>query len=244
MSPLMGEAIGTAASVMLGTAATCRMRLGGGDGSWHALTMSMAWVGATFAGLLIAASSGAGHLNPAVTLGLYAGGHFPGDRVQPFMLAQCLGAFLGAALMWLSCLPLWGQARGDRRTIDCFCVQPAVRAPLGILLVEVVGTMLLVAGFLALRKACAADPTTSVVEGRGIMLWAIGGAALTLSLGLSLAGGWGVALNPARDLGPRLAHTLLPLPGKGSSAWWEAWPAVVGPLVGAWIAGALSRTVA
>jgi glycerol uptake facilitator protein len=237
----MGEMIGTAALVMLGTSATCRERLASPGASGHSGVPALAWAGASFVGLLLAASLGGGHLNPAVTLGLSLAGHFPGERVQSFMLAQAAGAVTGSGIMWLCCLPLWGQARGQVRTLDCFCVQRQVRAPLGTLLVEIVGSALLVAAVLALRRACGADAVTSAVEGRGVLLWALGGGGLALALGLSLGGGWGMALNPVRDLGPRVAHALLPMAGKGSSEWHEAWPAVVGPLVGAWMTAAAAR---
>jgi glycerol uptake facilitator protein len=243
MSPLMGEVIGTAAMVMLGTAAICRLRSASPERASPSAALALASAAAAFVGLLVAASLGAGHLNPALTLGLYMAGHFPGDRVQPFMLAQGLGAFLGAVLMWLTCLPQWGQAR-DGRTLECFCPEPPVRAPLGLLVCEMVGTVILVAGFLALRRACNADAMTSLVEGRGILLWAVGGGGITLGVALAVGAGSGLALNPARDLGPRLAHALLPMPGKGPHVWKDAWTALIGPLLGAWLAGALARIVA
>lgn len=243
MSPLMGEMIGTAAMVMLGTSATCRLQSERPERPSPSMTLALSWATAAFVGLLVAASLGAGHLNPALTLGLYMAGHFPGDRVQPFMLAQGSGAFLGAVLMWLTCLPRWGQVR-DGRTLECFCPESQVRAPLGLLVCEMVGTAMLVAGFLALRRACNADAVSSFVEGRGILLWAMGGAGIMLGLALATGAGSGLSLNPARDLGPRVAHAVLPMPGKSAHAWWQAWTAVIGPLLGAWVAGAIARIVA
>jgi glycerol uptake facilitator len=179
------------------------------------------------------AVSGA-HLNPAVTIALAAIGKFDWARVPGYVAAQMIGAAGGAALVWLTYLPHWRLTDDKAAKLAVFCTGPAVRQPLANLLTEIVGTALLILAVLAVLTPKNLVPNSGFDTGFapalvGAIVWAIG---------LSLGGPTGYAINPARDLGPRLAHFLLPIAGKGHSDWTYAWVPVVGPILGG-VAGAL-----
>ncbi|MFH1964314.1 MAG: MIP/aquaporin family protein, partial [Acidobacteriota bacterium] len=145
------------------------------------------------------------------------------------------GAFTGAALVWLSFLAHWKETDDPEGKLGIFATIPAVRKPFANLLTEIIGTALLLFGILAIGDnaqalTSAGDLDLSVVFSGGIQPLVVG--LLVLGIGLSLGGPTGYAINPARDLGPRLAHALLPIPGKGSSQWYYAWVPIVGPLIG------------
>jgi glycerol uptake facilitator len=170
------------------------------------------------------------HINPAVTLGLATAGKFPWHEVPAYLAAQMLGAFLGAVLVWLTYLAHWGETSDPQKKLLVFSTVPAVRRlPLNFL-TEIIGTFTLVFGVMALASYVPANTSGLTPLLVGFLVWAIG---------LSLGGPTGYAINPARDLGPRIAHALLPIPGKGGSDWVYAWVPIVGPVVGG-IAGALA----
>jgi glycerol uptake facilitator protein len=184
------------------------------------------------------AFSGA-HLNPAVTLGLAATGRLEASVVPAYLSGQFAGAFLGAVLVWLAYLPHWKATEEPGSKLAVFCTGPALRSPWANLACEFIGTAVLMLGVLAILSPRNLVPNSGFEKGFapalvGVMVWAIG---------LSLGGPTGYAINPARDLGPRLAHALLPIPGKGGSDWGYAWVPVIGPVLGG-IAGAWIHRIA
>ncbi|MGD7654249.1 MAG: MIP/aquaporin family protein, partial [Verrucomicrobiales bacterium] len=176
------------------------------------------------------------HINPAVTVALASMGAFPWEQVPGYIGAQLLGAMAGAVLVWLSYLAHWGETDDQEGKLACYCTGPAVRNPLANCLTEFIGTVMLVFGVLAIGKlstGLTGDLPAAMNTFAGPMLVGL----LVFSIGLSLGGPTGYAINPARDLGPRIAHSLLPIAGKGGSDWMYAWIPVVIPLVGG-VAGA------
>lgn len=169
------------------------------------------------------------HLNPAVTLALAAVGKLAWNDVPRYLAGQLVGAFLGAALVWLAYLPHWSETADPNLKLAVFSTAPAIRRLPANFLTEVIGTFVLVFGVLALGANQAPHDTglTSLLV--GFLVWAIG---------LSLGGPTGYAINPARDFVPRLAHALLPIPGKGGSDWAYSWVPVAGPIVGGVIGAA------
>ena len=175
------------------------------------------------------------HLNPAVTLALAAVGSFPWTKVPGYILAQILGAFLGAVVVWVVYLPHFAETEDQELKLAVFCTAPAIRRPFSNFIAEVIGSAILLFGILAIA-ANAQKLTTptgidlSLVFSQGIQPILVG--FLVWGIGLSLGGPTGYAINPARDLGPRLAHAVLPIAGKGKSDWGYAWIPVVAPLIG------------
>jgi glycerol uptake facilitator protein len=167
------------------------------------------------------------HLNPALTIALAAIGQFKGS-VPMYILAQMIGAFLGAILVWLAYLPHWSVTEDPAAKLGVFCTIPAIRRPPLNLITEIIGTFVLVVGVLAIPSVKNLKPELGFSTGLGPLL--VG--ALVWAIGLSLGGPTGYAINPARDLGPRLAHMILPIPGKGSSDFGYAWVPVFGPVIG------------
>jgi glycerol uptake facilitator protein len=236
MTPFTGELVGTAILVLLGNAVMANRNLaqtpGGGMG-W--LGAAIGWSAALFTGTVCVAWASGAHLNPAITLGFWVAGIFPADQVGHYMLAQTLGAAIGAGLVWLAFLPHWGRTQDSAATLRCFCAVPAVHAPLGNLLVEIVATAVLVFGILQVKVMQFNLDSIAVIP---LELGAVGAVPvtlLTLAIAVGLGGLVTAATNPARDLGPRLAHAILPIAGKGPSHWSTAWVPVLGPLAGAWL---------
>ena len=224
MSTFVAELIGTALLVLLGDGVVAAVLLGKskaqGSG-WMVITTGWA-LGVALPVYAVGGISGA-HINPAVTIGLALGGKFAWSGVAPYVAAQMLGAFLGAVLVWLTYLVHWSVTDDPVIKLAVFCTAPAIRRPLANALTELIGTFVLVFGVLALganQPASASGLTPLLV---GVLVWAIG---------LSLGGPTGYAINPARDLAPRIAHALLPIPGKGGTDWSYAWVPVFGPLAG------------
>jgi glycerol uptake facilitator protein len=176
-----------------------------------------------------------GHLNPAVTIGLAAIGAFAWSQVPGYIAAQMIGAFIGAVLVWLMYLPHWKVTADPGSKLAVFATGPAIRNTGANFVGEVIGTAVLVFGILAIAGNAQTlskpgDVDLSFVFSRGLMPLLVG--VLVLGIGLSLGGPTGYAINPARDLGPRLAHAVLPIHGKGSSDWGYAWIPVIAPIVG------------
>ena len=228
MSAFTGEFLGTMLLILLGDGVVANVVLKGtkGHGSgWIVITFG--WAMAVFVGVVTAAKASGAHLNPAVTIGLAAAGTFKDVHLLPtYLVAQMLGAAAGATLVWLLYYSHFDQTDDSDAKLGVFCTGPAVRSPLLNLLSEIVGTFVLV--FAALM-------ITSPSGGLG-SLDALPIALVVLAIGLSLGGTTGYAINPARDLAPRIMHALLPIPGKRGSDWSYAWIPVVGPIVGAVLA--------
>src|SRR5215475_13586668 len=176
------------------------------------------------------------HLNPAVTMGFaISSGDF--GKFVPFVLAQVAGAFVGAALVWIHFLPHWQETPDQTLKLACFCTGPAIRRFGANLISEILGTLVLVLVVGAIFSRAVAD--SGPASGLGPYLV----AALVWGIGLSLGGTTGYAINPARDVGPRLAHAVLPIAGKGPSDWSYGIVPIIGPLIGGGLGGLLLRAV-
>jgi glycerol uptake facilitator protein len=200
---------------------------------WMVITAG--WAFAVMAGVFtaIACGSSDAHLNPAVTLGFAVrAGDF--GKVAPYIGAQMLGAVAGAVLVWLHYLPHWKETPDAPGKLACFCTAPAIRSLIPNLISEIIGTFVLVfvVGAIFSKNVAAGGPGSLGPYLVGSLVWGIG---------LSLGGTTGYAINPARDFGPRVAHAILPVAGKGGSDWGYATIPVVGPLVGGMLAGWLLR---
>src|SRR5687767_8674533 len=178
---------------------------------------------AVMAGAFAVGQFSGAHLNPAVTVGLWISGDIDGGDVPEYFAGEFVGAFIGATLVWLSYLDHWRETEDPGLKLAVFCTAPAIRNPVANIITEVVGTFVLVFGVLAFF----ADKATAATGLGGLLV-----GLLVLAIGLSLGGPTGYAINPARDLGPRIMHAILPIPGKGSSDWGYSWVPVVGPLAG------------
>jgi glycerol uptake facilitator protein len=235
MNAYLAELIGTMLLIIFGDGVVANVVLAkskGQQGGW--MVIATGWgLGVAVAVYAVGTISG-GHINPAVTLGLAAIGQFPWALVPGYVVAQLVGAFLGAIVVWLAYLPHWAVTDDPARKLGVFCTIPAIRRPAANLLTEIIGTFVLVLGALAIPSKENLVPQSGFSTGFGPFL--IG--ALVWAIGLSLGGPTGYAINPARDLGPRLAHLLLPIRGKGKSDLGYAWVPVLGPVLGG-IMGAL-----
>lgn len=240
MSPFIAELIGTMLLIILGDGVVANVVLNqtkGQNSGWIVITAGWAF-GVTVAVYAVGTFSGA-HLNPAVTIGLASIGKFGWALVPWYIAAQMLGAFLGAVIVWLAYLPHWAVTESERLKRAVFCTAPSIRSPVSNLITEIIGTAVLVLGVLAILTPKNLNPSFGWDVGLGpalvgVIVWAIG---------LSLGGPTGYAINPARDLGPRIAHAVLPIPGKGSSDWSYAWIPVVGPVLGGVIAAFLYKAL-
>ena len=231
----LGEFFGTMMLIILGNgavASTLLKKSKGHEAGWVAITSG--WFIAVVMGVFVAQSVGSPNadINPAISVAKYLWHYYTLNTMFMFMLAQVAGAFVGAVLVWLVYLPHWKETEDPHLKLSVFSTQPAIRAYPHNLLCEAIATAVLVLGVAAIfSKATAGGLAT------GLGPYLVG--ALVWGIGLSLGGPTGYAINPARDLGPRLAHALLPIAGKGHSDWKYAWVPVVGPILGgmtaAWI---------
>lgn len=239
-SILMGEILGTFLLILLGDGVVANVVLAktkGNNSGW--IVISWAWGMAVFVGAYTAASISGAHLNPAVTLGLAITGATPWTQVPFYVIGQFVGAFLGAVVVWISYRDHFAATEDKAGKLAVFCTGPAIRNTVNNLITEIVGTFVLMIGILAIKGANMQAGTGAAVP---INLGAVGilpVALLVLAIGLSLGGPTGYAINPARDLGPRIAHFVLPVSGKGDSDWAYSWIPVVGPLIGASLAALL-----
>lgn len=228
---LVGEIIGTMILILLGDGVVANVVLNkskGQDSGWIVITTGWG-LGVAMAVYVTGWLSGA-HINPAVTIGLFSIGGVTFGQMIIYIIGQMIGAFLGAVLVWLAYLPHWEATDDPGTKLAVFCTAPAIRnLPLN-LITETIGTAMLLLGVLAL----GAEPNNI---GAGV-----GGAFavgfLVFAIGLSLGGPTGYAINQARDLAPRIAHAILPIPGKGGSDWEYSWVPIVGPTLGG-VIGAL-----
>ena len=241
MQSLLAEAIGTMILVLLGDGVVANVvldRTKGRNSGW--IVIATGWgVAVAIAVYAVGRISGA-HLNPAVTIALATMGSFPWSQVPGYIGAQMIGAILGAVLMWLMYLPHWRVTADPASKLAVFCTAPAIRTTAGNCIGEVIGTAVLLFGILAIAANAQTlskpgDVDLSVVFSRGLQPLLVG--ILVLGIGLSLGGPTGYAINPARDLGPRIAHAILPIPGKGPSDWGYSWIPVIAPIIGG-VAGA------
>jgi glycerol uptake facilitator protein len=239
-SPFLGEFLGTMILILLGdgVVAAVLLKKSKAEGSgW--MVIATGWALAVMAGVFtsIACGSSDAHLNPAVTIGFAVrDGNFA--KFAPYLAAQMLGAMVGAALVWLQYFPHWKETEDAGAKLGCFCTAPAIRNTLANLISEIIATFVLVfvVGAIFSKSVATAGPAA------GLGPYLVG--SLVWGIGLSLGGTTGYAINPARDLGPRIAYSVLPIAGKGGSDWGYAPIPVIGPLVGGALAGVLLRVLA
>ncbi|MEM6629497.1 MAG: MIP/aquaporin family protein [Bacteroidota bacterium] len=239
MTPFIGEIVGTAILILLGCGVNANVSLSktaGNESGWIVITFG--WGLAVFTAVFIVGQFSGAHLNPAVTVGLAAAGKFPWDQVAPYMAAQFLGAFIGAFLVWLTHIDHFNATKDKGTKLGVFSTNAAIKNPVINLITEAIGTFVLVFGALYLAAPSIAGPEGQV-GGLGA-LDALPIGLLVFAIGMSLGGPTGYAINPARDLGPRIMHAVLPIQNKGGSNWSYAWIPVVGPILGGFGAAALA----
>ena len=236
-SPFIGELVGTLVLILLGNGVVANVVLKktkGESAGWMVITAG--WGFAVMIGIFTANAFGsaAAHLNPAVTVGL-AVIRQDYSLLTTYIPAQLIGAFLGAILVWLQYFPHWKATEDPGSKLACFATGPAIQSSGANFLSEFIATVLLIVGVVAIGYAGTSDPDKGGIPS-GLTPYLVG--MLIWSIGLSLGGTTGYAINPVRDLGPRLAHAILPIPSKGNSEWGYSWIPVVAPIAGA-IAGGL-----
>lgn len=228
MDQFLAELAGTATLILLGDGVVAGVVLKGTkneNAGWIVITI--AWALAVVFGVYVAGEISGAHLNPAVTIALAAAGSFDWAQVPLYLAGQMAGAILGAILVYLHYLPHWKNTPDPGAKLAVFCTAPAIRDNTGNLISEFLGTFVLLFGLSAIGANRFAEGLNPLVVG-----------LLILAIGNSLGGTTGYAINPARDLGPRIAHAFLPIHGKGGSDWGYAWIPIVGPILGG-ICGAL-----
>jgi glycerol uptake facilitator protein len=233
MSPFLAELVGTMILIALGggVCAGVSLRKTFSESSgW--MVIGAGWGLAVAMGVYAVGSISGAHLNPAVTLALAFNGDFPWSEVPSYILAQIIGAMAGALLVYLQYLPHWGVTPDPATKLGVFSTSPAIQHPVGNMLSEIIGTFI----FVMVLLSIGANQFT-----QGLHPLIVG--LLVVSIGLSLGGTTGYAINPARDFGPRLMHFLLPIPGKGPSNWKYAWVPIVGPLLGGSLGGLFYKNV-
>ncbi len=237
ISEFMGELMGTMFLIILGDGVVANVVLNkskGQNSGWIVITTG--WAFAVMVGVFVAGAfgSGAAHINPAVTIGFAVAGSFPWANVPLYIIAQLIGAFLGGVIVWLAYMPHWAETKDQGTKLAVFSTGPAIPNMIMNNITEIIGTFVLVLGVAAIFSQ---GSTAMGIPTSGLGPFIVG--ALVWGIGLSLGGPTGYAINPARDLGPRIAHQLLPIAGKGGSDWGYGWIPVVGPVIGGIIAGIL-----
>jgi glycerol uptake facilitator protein len=237
MSVFTAEFVGTMFLILLGTSVVANVILHGTKGynsGWMVITTG--WALSVFVGVVIAGPYSGAHLNPAVSLGLAIAGKFEWNLLGTYVAAQLLGAMAGAIITWLVYRDHFNQTTDPDVQLAVFSTGPAIRNPLFNLLSEIVGTFVLIFVVFYFTEAEIRGPGTPIGLGS---LGAMPVAFLIWAIGLSLGGTTGYAINPARDLGPRIVHAILPIKHKGSSHWQYSWIPIFGPFIGAALAAAL-----
>jgi glycerol uptake facilitator protein len=235
MNPFLAELLGTMVLVLLGNGVVSNVLLTktkGNNGGWIVITFG--WGIAVFAGACIANEASGAHLNPALTIAMYALQKVTWDVALAYMLAQFLGAMLGAALVYVHYRLHFQVTESADDKLACFCTAPNLAGHLQAFLCEVIGTFVLVFVILQFHAPGVEGATPSTIGLGSIGLVQVG--LLVIGIGLSLGGTTGYAINPARDLGPRIVHFLLPIRDKRDSNWSYAWIPVAGPICGALLA--------
>lgn len=227
MTPFVSELTGTALLIILGDGVVANAILNktkGNNGGWIVITFG--WAIGVFVGVYVTAASSGAHLNPAVTIALASLGKFAWASVPLYIAAQLLGAMLGSLMVWLVYRRHFEATPDNDTQLAVFCTGPAIRNPVDNLISEITGTFVLILGILFL---VAPNNTLGSLDALPVAL-------LVLGIGLSLGGTTGYAINPARDLGPRIMHAILPIKGKGSSDWGYSWIPILGPVIGCLLA--------
>jgi glycerol uptake facilitator protein len=224
MSPFAAELIGTMILIIFGGGVCAGVTLKKSfsqNSGW--VVIAFGWGFAVMIAAYVAGNYSGAHLNPALTIALAVAGKFAWNQVGIYIAAQMIGAFLGAVVVWLHYLPHWKETEDPGAKLGVFSTGPAIKNTFANLLSEIIGTFVLVFVLLAFgaKGMKFADGLQTLIVG-----------FLIVGIGLSLGGTTGYAINPARDLGPRIAHFILPIAGKGSSNWSYAWIPVVGPIIG------------
>lgn len=238
MTPFIAEILGTMIMILLGNGVVANVLLKdtkGNNSGWMVITS--AWAFAVFVGVTIAGPISGAHLNPIVTLGLALIGKFTWNLVPAYILAQMIGAMSGAFLVWLSHKDHFTATADEGTKLACFSTSPAIKNNLSNLISEVIATFVLIFSVFYIAGPSlqiAADANATIGLGT---IGALPVAIVVWGIGLSLGGTTGYAINPARDLGPRIMHAVLPI--KGSSNWGYAWIPIVGPIIGSGLAAAL-----
>jgi len=227
MTPFVAEIIGTSLLIILGDGVVANVLLHkskGNHGGWIVITMG--WAMAVFIAVYSVMNISGAHLNPALTIALATAGKFDWANVPVYIAAQFIGAMLGAFIVWVTYRQHFDETEDQDLQLAVFCNAPAIRSTVNNLLTEIIGTFVLVFGvFLVIPASNTLGALTALPY-----------ALLVLGIGLSLGGPTGYAINPARDLGPRIMHAILPIKGKGSSDWGYSWIPVVGPVLGGLLA--------
>lgn len=226
-SELVGEFIGTAMLVLLGDGVVAGVNLNKSqskDGGW--IVIALAWGLAVTMGVFVSGQLSPGHINPAVSLGFAIIGDLPWSSLVPYILAQLLGGFLGASLVWIHYKPHYDETEDPATILSTFATGPAIKNNLFNFISEVIGTFVLVLLIMSFGMYEISEGLNPLVVG-----------SLIVVIGLSLGGTTGYAINPARDLPPRIVHALVPIPNKGTSNWDYSWIPVLAPLVGGVLAG-------
>jgi glycerol uptake facilitator protein len=234
MTPFMGEFIGTGMLVLLGQTVVSNVVLAktkGHNSGW--IVISFGWAMAVFVGVYCSAAASKAHLNPAVTLAFAVAGKISWQLVPIYIAAQMLGAMAGSLVAWLCFRPHFTPTADADAKLAVFCTMPAIRSYGDNLVAEIIATFVLILGVLFI-----ASPSSSLGA-----LDALPVGLLVLAIGLGPGGPTGYAINPARDLGPRIMHALLPVPGKRDSDWSYAWIPVLGPLLGSLLAVLVYKVV-
>ena len=234
----LGELLGTMILVLLGNGVVAAVVLNKSkaqNSGWIVITAG--WAFAVMAGIFVSAAAGSpgADLNPAVTVAVMVRGGYDITTGLAHIIAQFIGAIIGAVLVWLMYLPHWAITEDPGAKLAAFSTGPAIRNPVTNVISEAIGTFVLVFVIFAIFAASGATAGTPA-SGLGPYLV----ASLVWGIGLSLGGPTGYAINPARDLGPRIAHAILPIAGKGSSDWSYSWVPVVGPIIGGVVAALMA----
>src|SRR5258706_8898232 len=235
MSPFLGEFIGTALLIIMGDGVVANVVLNktkGNNGGW--IVIAFGWGMAVFIGVYASTHfGGSGHLNPAVTVGLAMFGDFDRSLAGTFIAAQFAGAIFGAIIVWFAYKQHFDETDNKDLKLAVFCTAPAIRNTAFNVITEIIGTFVLVFGALSMSKSAQ---TLGALDALPVGL-------LVLAIGLSLGGPTGYAINPARDLGPRIAHFILPIKNKRDSDWGYAWIPVIAPVIGAIIAAYIFKLI-
>ena len=239
MSPFTGEIVGTFLLILLGNGVVANVVLNktkGNSSGWIVITLG--WGMAVFIAVFVSQDYSGAHLNPAVTVGLAAAGKFAWSEVGTYIAAQMIGAFIGATTVWLMYKDHFKETQEQNIKLATFCTIPQISNPISNIFSEAVGTFVLVFSVLYMvgPNLVAANP--DIPAGLG-SLGALPVGLIVFAIGMSLGGTTGYAINPARDLGPRIMHAILPVHQKGSSNWTYAWIPVLGPILGAVVAAYL-----
>ncbi len=227
MTPFVSELTGTALLIILGDGVVANVILHktkGNSGGLIAITFG--WAIAVFVGVYVSASASGAHLNPAVTIALATIGKFEWSQVPVYLAAQMLGAMLGALIVWIAYRQHFNETEDAATKLGVFCTSPSISKPVDNILAEIIGTFVFILSILFITKS----------QNSLGSLDALPVALLVLGIGLSLGGPTGYAINPARDLGPRIMHAILPIKNKGGSDWKYSWIPVAGPIIGAILA--------